>query len=633
MTANIRSANAQYKKNIFLDHFDGTSVSSLLWFYQWWVSQADGTYHGYTQFRTAQNASLPATENSEVSINLDTYNPTGPNSYYGTNQITTRSYKPGKGIIYSVRAKIKAPVQKGIVFGIYGYELTVPGMRGWSGIASDATGTNLTASVAGGDIWTYNSTAKWSYQNQPGPHVWNGVTSSEDGKFLAAIECPGYVWTSSNYGITWTKQLGSGPDNYNAISSDKTGKYLIIGGIRGYVKTSSDYGVTWKIHTEAGSRNWYDVDIDPDGLSFGAVDYGVHVWTSTGDINSNLVERIGFGTAEWKSIAVRGVKVAVTSQGNGVWISTDRGITCFDKTGNIDSPYLTSIIASKDGTKLVILGYAYGSVWTSTDFGASANWTKKTGLDLSQGNYITGSADCQILTVVVFAGNIWRSEDFGTTWTNQSGSDQTLHDEIDIEFLTNNVNKVYSNVYSNEPMGVGHPDSVVFTSSITDYHIYSIEWLPTGVTWKIDGNVFRTSSISPKGPMRFDLNAWASDIYWKAAYNGSLQWTNIASENKTYSMIVDYVRVDSLTDIPTAVADVKTSDEIGFYPNPANDQIYFTGSYEGMNVTVSNLSGQVMINSKIISNCISITDLPRGLYIVRFYKDKNYYSVKKLIIN
>ena len=50
----------------------------------------------------------------------------------------------------------------------------------------------------------------------------------------------------------------------------------------------------------------------------------------------------------------------------------------------------------------------------------------------------------------------------------KSGSN-TLHDEIDFELMTNIPNKFLTNIYSNEPLGTGHPILLPYNSgSITD---------------------------------------------------------------------------------------------------------------------------------------------------------------------
>jgi hypothetical protein len=105
---------------ILFDDFLGTIVNASNWHIPTWVSPTDGTYVGQTQFRCSQNASLPATSNSNAIIALDTYNPTGA-SFYGTDLISNQLFTLAQGLTITVRAKMDASIPAGIVGGIFLY--------------------------------------------------------------------------------------------------------------------------------------------------------------------------------------------------------------------------------------------------------------------------------------------------------------------------------------------------------------------------------------------------------------------------------------------------------------------------------------------------------------------------------
>lgn len=123
----------------------------------------------------------------------------------------------------------------------------------------------------------------------------------------------------------------------------------------------------------------------------------------------------------------------------------------------------------------------------------------------------------------------------------------TIHDEVDFELITNQPNGVLTNIYSNEPLGAGHPQFVSYNSgSITDYHTYEIKWQPNKVSWFIDGNLVRTDTRHvPTGPMYFHLNMWVPDSDWSFAYDPDLQPTPSPSLNQIFSMSVDSVNIQS----------------------------------------------------------------------------------------
>jgi len=128
----------------------------------------------------------------------------------------------------------------------------------------------------------------------------------------------------------------------------------------------------------------------------------------------------------------------------------------------------------------------------------------------------------------------------------------TLHDEIDYELLTNVTNQVQTNIYGNEPLGAGHTQFVSYASgSVTSYHTYEIKWLPTQVSWYLDGSLVRTDTAHvPTGPMNFYLNAWVPDSGWAQAYNAAIQPVASASANQVYSMSVDSVNIQSIVAAP-----------------------------------------------------------------------------------
>jgi uncharacterized membrane protein len=124
----------------------------------------------------------------------------------------------------------------------------------------------------------------------------------------------------------------------------------------------------------------------------------------------------------------------------------------------------------------------------------------------------------------------------------------TLHDEIDFELLGNQPNKISTNIYSNEPLGDGHPMSYPHpTGSITDYHVYEIQWLPNKVTWLIDDIVVRTNTDNiPTGAMQLHFNMWVPYKTWKEAHSFSLQPTSLPKDNRVYTLNVDWVKIHRL---------------------------------------------------------------------------------------
>lgn len=146
-------------------------------------------------------------------------------------------------------------------------------------------------------------------------------------------------------------------------------------------------------------------------------------------------------------------------------------------------------------------------------------------------------------------------------------SDGVNHDEDDFELVSNQAvsgsNKVNTNIYANEPQGNGSPKFYALPKGgkLTGYHTFRTTLYSDKVEWYIDGKLVRTETVKvPKGPVQVYVNMWAPGPEWSDAYNANLKPVSNASQNKTYSMDVDYVRVWSTTPKFTTVsASVKTS--------------------------------------------------------------------------
>ena len=126
----------------------------------------------------------------------------------------------------------------------------------------------------------------------------------------------------------------------------------------------------------------------------------------------------------------------------------------------------------------------------------------------------------------------------------------TLHDEIDFELLSNDVTNFNTNIYGDEPLGVGHPAAYPYTSGLaTDYHTYQFQWYTNEVTWAVDGTVVRTvttQSPVPVGPMYLHLNMWAPDSTYPAGYNPGLTYTTDPNDNQVWTTYVSSVKVQQL---------------------------------------------------------------------------------------
>jgi len=136
-----------------------------------------------------------------------------------------------------------------------------------------------------------------------------------------------------------------------------------------------------------------------------------------------------------------------------------------------------------------------------------------------------------------------------------------LHSEIDFELLTNMPNQVQTNIYANEPLGVGHPEfSARPQFDMTQFNTYRVEWLPDRVRWFVNDQLVReNTTILPKEPLALHLNFYAPECNWAIACDASLLPASGPENNKTYFLDIDWVRVSVKASPQTVPAKQKLS--------------------------------------------------------------------------
>ena len=136
--------------------------------------------------------------------------------------------------------------------------------------------------------------------------------------------------------------------------------------------------------------------------------------------------------------------------------------------------------------------------------------------------------------------------------------DNVNHDEVDdVELVSNwlvaGSNLAQSNVYSDEPVGAGAPQTSALPNggTLDGYHKYKVVCTSQAIKWYIDGLLVRTdTTIIPTGTMEVRLNAWVPDSSWTAAYNGGIVPTSNTNDNQEFGVSVDKVVVKRIQPAP-----------------------------------------------------------------------------------
>ncbi len=122
-------------------------------------------------------------------------------------------------------------------------------------------------------------------------------------------------------------------------------------------------------------------------------------------------------------------------------------------------------------------------------------------------------------------------------FTYTGPSDKNPWDEIDIEFLGKNTNKVQFNYYTKGSGGHEKLVDLGFDAS-EDFHTYAFEWRKDRIDWFVDGELVHTATNNlPKTPGKIMMNAWCGtgvDSWLKAFDDSNLpltaeyQWISFA---------------------------------------------------------------------------------------------------------
>ena len=206
-------------------------------------------------------------------------------------------------------------------------------------------------------------------------------------------------------------------------------------------------------------------------------------------------------------------------------------------------------------------------------------------------------------------GAYWQTQGYGTTGWPACG-------EIDImEHWGTNQNFVQSAMHTPSSSGgtVNHGGQTISTAS-TAYHVYSLEWYPEKMVFKVDGVHHYTYQ-----PEVRNSSTWPFDSAQYILLNTAIQ-PSIASSFTESDMIIDYVRV--YQEATASVKEVANLDTIKIYPNPVenNVTIQIHPNLIGVKATVYSLLGKEI--TSFVQNTSTkehnFSNLIRGVYLLKF---------------
>lgn len=154
--------------------------------------------------------------------------------------------------------------------------------------------------------------------------------------------------------------------------------------------------------------------------------------------------------------------------------------------------------------------------------------------------------------------------------SQEVATNQFLFNEIDFEFLTNDINnaeagsapRVLTNVFANDPPGIGDRSFVDMADlDLSEFNTFRIEWLPDEVRWLVNGDLIRTepgltgdtTATVPTTPMSLRLNFWGANGDFSEAFDAALQPALSTADDQAFFYEVDFVQVEQLDPEPPSV--------------------------------------------------------------------------------
>lgn len=191
--------------------------------------------------------------------------------------------------------------------------------------------------------------------------------------------------------------------------------------------------------------------------------------------------------------------------------------------------------------------------------------------------------------------------------------------EIDIWEQIDTENKTYHTVHTHctHDLHLALPNSGITHTNAADYHVITLDWTPTLLTWYVDGTK-AFSYAKTKQSFLLERGQWPYDkpfylILNQSVGNGS--WAKNCDVNFEYETLFDYVRLyqkDGEGDITSAVKDVKTNGSaLDVYAQQGGLLLV---APEAQKVDVYSISGTRVFSGLVQGN--RFVNLTKGVYVV-----------------
>lgn len=462
-------------------------------------------------------------------------------------------------------------------------QLTVQGVEQW-------------VSLNGGADWDQNVPDWWTYEVHADKHDILYFSANE---YIIATD--GGLYKTTNGGISWTDIENIPVTQFYHVDVDPINEGMYGGGAQDNGTMDGNLGVynawnrlfggdgfrlTWK--KDAPGEAYYETQTGGlyyfDGFSTSTVSPTVSDpdrvnWDMPYLVNETDAEAFCGTSKMW----------IMESEPFGTWVDISGDLTKVETGSYIGNPSkhtISEVEQDKFDSGVLYAGTTDGKVWRGNGSGMSWSWTDVTGTNPDR--YVTAlraSSNAEGSIYVGYSGYtlndyssyLYKSEDYGDTWTDISGDlpDMPVND---IMIIPGNEDYLFAAL-----------DGGVYFSG------------NAGVNWSYVGTDMPNVTVSE---LDVDIpNAkLIAGTYSRSMYSYDISW------------------IDNLGEPPFGFGlNEASQDEFISYPNPVTDLLYFQ-NLDAENVQILDLQGREVLSKKVVDfgnyQQVNLSALPSGTYIV-----------------
>ena len=165
-------------------------------------------------------------------------------------------------------------------------------------------------------------------------------------------------------------------------------------------------------------------------------------------------------------------------------------------------------------------------------------------------------------------------------------------------------------------------ENFMFTSANITINVGdTVEWTNIQGTHNVNG----TQATFPSNPASF------GNAIGGSPWNYTFVFTIAGSYNYQCDVHAPNMAGTVTVQAPTGVDKVVSINQMGFYPNPASNELSFVGYTEIINVSIFAITGKKVLASKLVKDKLDISTLSSGTYFVKVVTNDGEITEKLIV--